>query len=866
MPKSCATPNEGCACEPGDRPVECYPDPLPGESPGQILCRVGSRTCRAGRWSGCEGVEHYSWSQAKELGSPGTCNPCDPDCIRQVTTPDDQDLTTENSSNVVYTTVTPRGVTIPITVPDTTLDDSDGDGVPDVADACNGPGFRTPCDGSQSVATEGFYFFLPLGQAGADDYPPLELELTTVDYYVLMDTTNSMVEEIDRLQQDLTSGDFTDCNPSDYPGVLGAIRCELPDTAFGVGQFRDYPYHYAYEYYWDDDIEDWVFTDYNPYDYQLVPYSHLLDMSTDFALAQTSINLLSTQGNTDWPECDTQALYAMATGKGLGPWLPTRTACANGGFGYPCFRPNSIPVILVITDAPFKNGPNNISSFNYGQASYGTPDGNDVPASALELPPATTTDISGQTIQERIDSNTDFNLGDLTNRSVTVLGTTSESDLWGDVDYCSGDADRAPYIRFTLSSSRTITIDTNGTEFDTIIGLLGSNKKLVSRNGKYCNDDRPSSLGLVDPTGGAVYERASGLRFTNLSAGTYYIALDGYSSADVGTFQVRIENESAPGSLVTSGNTPQPWSAVVDALNAIGAKTIGVAVCRNASGDAATWCSTTQSDLRALGTATGSVSSTTGLPFVYLANADGSGLSTTVVDATLALANQLRLDVGFECIDNPGTGVDECSVFSVRGRPNGGSCPSTCTGGRDGDACLDCAPGTDLNFVVSVENTGVAQTAAPQVFTFDVSLVADGLSELSRLPVTVVVPPLAPVMPTSGYFEMVYASSSKCSVPDQRADWGTLDFGATIPAGAQIDFELRTAQTEAELASATPVIVTSTAAAPAPNPLDVGQALLDGGQLNNQLYLSVRAVLRSDGLVAPTLQSLEMVYHCFDFE
>jgi hypothetical protein len=152
------------------------------------------------------------------------------------------------------------------------------------------------------------------------------------------------------------------------------------------------------------------------------------------------------------------------------------------------------------------------------------------------------------------------------------------------------------------------------------------------------------------------------------------------------------------------------------------------------------------------------------------------------------------------------------------------------------------------------------------VFTFDVRLVADGISELSRLPVTVVVPPRENLTPSSGYLDMVYASSSRCDVPNQRPDWGSLTYDVDLPAGAQIVFELRTAQTEAGLATATPVVVTSTAGAPAPNPLDVGSALLAGGQPNNQLYLGVRVVLRSDGSAAPVLRNFEMVYYCFDFE
>src|SRR5690606_39591297 len=65
-----------------------------------------------------------------------------------------------------------------------------------------------------------------------------------------------------------------------------------------------------------------------------------------------------------------------------------------------------------------------------------------------------------------------------------------------------------------------------------------------------CNDDRPYNAEFYDPEGRSVYDEASYLRFTSLPAGTYEIDLRGYGPGDDGTFQLRVRNESAPGSLV----------------------------------------------------------------------------------------------------------------------------------------------------------------------------------------------------------------------------------------------------------------------------------------------------------------------------
>ncbi|MFW6087438.1 MAG: hypothetical protein ACODAG_09550, partial [Myxococcota bacterium] len=61
------------------------------------------------------------------------------------------------------------------------------------------------------------------------------------------------------------------------------------------------------------------------------------------------------------PEAQVEALYQAATGEGLGGWIEPSTGCPGGGLGGVCFRRQSLPVILLITDAPFHDGPPGVS-------------------------------------------------------------------------------------------------------------------------------------------------------------------------------------------------------------------------------------------------------------------------------------------------------------------------------------------------------------------------------------------------------------------------------------------------------------------------------------------------------------------------
>ena len=96
---SCRAPRAGCACDATAAPVDCE---LPYEltSTGALLCNTGTRYCRDGSWTQCEGVKSFTVPGASHIlrrailnadAGAITCSPCKPDCYRvddAITLPD----------------------------------------------------------------------------------------------------------------------------------------------------------------------------------------------------------------------------------------------------------------------------------------------------------------------------------------------------------------------------------------------------------------------------------------------------------------------------------------------------------------------------------------------------------------------------------------------------------------------------------------------------------------------------------------------------------------------------------------------------------------------------------------------------------
>ncbi|MBW2264250.1 MAG: hypothetical protein JRG91_19975, partial [Deltaproteobacteria bacterium] len=196
---------------------------------------------------------------------------------------------------------------------------SDGDGVPDLIEIAAG---TDPLDAPSNPHTEGYFFFI---MPYMDDPEPLvdhivfATDIQTADVFFALSSSGSMGGEINNLRDSLAT--------TVVPGILS----EMPGVWFGVGRF-----------------EDCRSCAHN--------MSMLQAMTDDIPSVEAAL--------TGWSICGgnnpyTQYLYALATGDvapflGWGNITPTSWTCdVIGGIGWPCFRPDSIPIVVQFADTAF---------------------------------------------------------------------------------------------------------------------------------------------------------------------------------------------------------------------------------------------------------------------------------------------------------------------------------------------------------------------------------------------------------------------------------------------------------------------------------------------------------------------------------
>ena len=227
--------------------------------------------------------------------------------------------------------------------------DTDGDGVSDLVEVSACPEGDASCamdatDPTSSPRARGDFVFAepymmpPMPERDTLDFAT---DIRVADVYFLIDTTGSMGGAISNVQSSLSTAGS---------GIIDQVRATIPDTWFGVGDFKDYN---ACDY--------GSGTDY--------AYRHVQDLAMDAMASQTAVNSLSPSGGFDGPESHVPALWATATGMGLmgrataaGP-VPARTDCPMDTFGYPCFRDGAVPIVVMITDVNMHNGPGGSAAY-----------------------------------------------------------------------------------------------------------------------------------------------------------------------------------------------------------------------------------------------------------------------------------------------------------------------------------------------------------------------------------------------------------------------------------------------------------------------------------------------------------------------
>jgi len=210
--------------------------------------------------------------------------------------------------------------------------DTDGDGVSDLIEISACPAGDTTCamdatDPTSSPRTRGDFVFLEPYMAPPDplrDTLDFATDIRYADVYFLIDTTGSMGGAITNVRSSLSTPGT---------GIIDQVRASITDTYFGVGDFRDFG-------------DAWL-------------YRNLTDLTPDSAMAQAGVNMLAAGGGGDGPEGDVPSLYAVASGGMVAssPPIAARTGCPAGTFGWPCFRSGAVPIVVLITDYTFHNGP-----------------------------------------------------------------------------------------------------------------------------------------------------------------------------------------------------------------------------------------------------------------------------------------------------------------------------------------------------------------------------------------------------------------------------------------------------------------------------------------------------------------------------
>lgn len=245
--------------------------------------------------------------------------------------------------------------------------DTDGDGVSDLAEHAAGTDPNNP---ASTISPDDFFVVLPYN--GPHEMRPLRFgtNITQADVFFLVDMTASMRGVRSNIIQGLINT------------IIPGIQAAIPDVQLGVGGYDDYPVDGFAGRETDrpfyllrgigpsmEDLGRWSIPGASATTCPSNPSIHDIGQITEAPNGRPdlleAVEGLPCHAGRDAPESTGPALWATATGRGLtwpGGSVPGRTCPSHpdetgARRGYPCFRPGSLPIVLVFGDDAWHNGP-----------------------------------------------------------------------------------------------------------------------------------------------------------------------------------------------------------------------------------------------------------------------------------------------------------------------------------------------------------------------------------------------------------------------------------------------------------------------------------------------------------------------------
>lgn len=252
---------------------------------------------------------------------------------------------------------------------DPTQADTDGDGFDDLAEFLFAPE-SDPLDPSRGIPADDFYVVLPYEGGRVTRNLRFGTALRQADVFFMMDRTGSMDAEESALRSGLAD-------------VVDRITTAIPDIGVGFGGFSGFGAPYAGTTCVTLPGFPPICT---PADGPMgdTPFNLYSVITTDRARMLADVALLRADaGGATWASHN-EAMFQAATGDGIAPWVAPQVCPEvpderGTRFGYPCFRPGSLPILVVLTDTSSKNGPltAGVSGGTYDAAAFtaagGTP-------------------------------------------------------------------------------------------------------------------------------------------------------------------------------------------------------------------------------------------------------------------------------------------------------------------------------------------------------------------------------------------------------------------------------------------------------------------------------------------------------------